>query len=72
MRSSQTIGARLRQQVEAAHLAVGIGLPVAGRLGREQLVEQGVDGGAAVERLVAEQHQVAAGAERERRRLGVA
>ena len=59
-------------EVAAAHLAVGIGLPVACGFGREQLVEQGIDRRAAVERLVAEQDHVAAGGERERGRFGVA
>ena len=62
----------LRQQVEAARFARRVGLPVAVGRGPQQAVEQLVDRGAAVERLVAQQHHVAAGRERERRRLGVA
>ena len=70
--SSQVSGAVCgsRSRRRASLSGSGCQRPV--RLRRQQAVEQRVDGRAAVERLVAQQHQVAAGVQRDARRFGVA
>jgi long-chain acyl-CoA synthetase len=60
-----------RQQVQAARLAVAIGLPRPLAWAVWQAVEQGVHRLATVERLVAQQHHVAAGVQRGHRAFGV-